>query len=65
MGSVVIFALRILLLVLIDITVSSLIPKLLFGTKDLDIIPDIVIKKAGIVFAVSWFTSGPLEMIIR
>ena len=44
---------------------TQLLPKLLFGTKDLDVVPDLLLKRMLLSFFLATFPVIRLEQIIR
>lgn len=63
--TVVIIVVRIVIQIFLDELMSHIVPFALYGTKNLELVPDIIIKKMGKVLLISSFASGPLEALIR
>jgi len=53
--------LRIAIIGALDYLVTDTIPLVLYNTKDLDIIPDLLIKRIGLVFLLSVAIEGPAD----
>ena len=53
------------LIVFFDQFCVSVLPKLLFNTKDLDVIPDILIKRVPVMVLMGGFASSSLDTYFR
>ena len=56
---------RIGLLIFFDVFFSDILPKALFGTKDLEVFPDLILRKTTICVGISLVTVGPLNPLLQ
>lgn len=56
---------RIVLLIFFDVFFSDILPKTLFGTKDLEVFPDLILRKSTICLGISLVSIGPLNPLLQ
>ena len=47
-----------------DYLMNDIVPKWLYQTKDIDALPDILIKRVGLFFLLSLAVEGPADRVI-
>ena len=57
--------LRAVIIAIIDISTGKLIPKMIYGTNDLDLVPDILIKGCLLTFLLATLSATPLDHLLR
>jgi hypothetical protein len=50
-----------LIQIVFDEVIKTVFPLILYGTKDIDLMPDLIIKRVGVTFFIALFSAGPLD----
>jgi hypothetical protein len=56
---------RLLVQVFIDETFNHILPKALYGTLDLDLVPDFFLKRVGVVIFLGILAGSPIDQWLR